>query len=180
MAINDNLLEDYRNVITNAILNNEILVDVLGKGEYDLDTADELLWKNVFPNDFAPETLTETDTYIFYDMDESVSPTVSKNGTGFLAINLYFWIVTHRDIIRYNGNIPSSKNRLRNDIVVRELKQMFAPERNLGVSKNKFLYNKIFAQTNNKYSGRLLAFQITDFADKIRYGIGKGEIEKWQ
>ena len=180
MSLNENLLEDYRQVITNTILNNQIIVDVLGKGEVDIDDADSLLWKNLFPNDFSPDTLTETDSYIFYDLDESVSPAVHNNGTGFLSINLYFWVLTHRDIVRYNGNIASCKNRLRNDILVRELKTTFAPVSNLGISKNRFLYNKIFAQTLTKYTGRLLAFQITDFADKIRYGIGEGQIEKWQ
>ena len=71
----------------------------------------------------------------------------------------------------------TSKNRLRNDIIVRELKKTFAPQANLGISKNRFLYNNIFTQTNYKYTGRLVAFKITDFADKIRYGIGDDD---WQ
>lgn len=171
-GINDDLIEDYRNVIMNEILNNEVLVDVLSHGTLTTEDADELVWQNVFPQEFDPETITQTDSYIFFDINESVSSTVGKNGTGYVTLTLFFWVLTHRDVVRYEGNVSTSKNRLRNDIIVRELKKTFAPVSNLGISKNRLLYNNLFTQTNYKYTGRLLAFKITDFADKIRYGIG--------
>lgn len=171
-GINDDLIEDYRNVIMNEILNNEVLVDVLSHGALTTEDADELVWQNVFPQEFDPETITQTDSYIFFDINESVSSTVGKNGTGYVTLTLFFWVLTHRDVVRYEGSISTSKNRLRNDIIVRELKKTFAPVSNLGISKNRLLYNNLFTQTNYKYTGRLLAFKITDFADKIRYGIG--------
>lgn len=171
-GINDDLIEDYRNVIMNEILNNEVLVDVLSHGTLTTEDTDELVWQNVFPQEFDPETITQTDSYIFFDINESVSSTVGKNGTGYVTLTLFFWVLTHRDVVRYEGNVSTSKNRLRNDIIVRELKKTFAPVSNLGISKNRLLYNNLFTQTNYKYTGRLLAFKITDFADKIRYGIG--------
>lgn len=171
-SINEDLIEDYRNVITNEILSNEVLVDILSHGTLTTDDADELVWKNVLPQEFDPETITETDSYIFYDINEATSAQVGKNGTGYVTLTLFFWILTHRDVVRYEGNVSTSKNRLRNDIIVRELKKTFAPVSNLGISKNRLLYNNLFTQTNYKYTGRLLAFKITDFADKIRYGIG--------
>jgi len=175
--INEDLIEDYRNVITNEILNNDILVDILSHGTLTTDDSDELVWKNVFPQEFNPETITQTDSYIFYDLNETTSSQVGRNGTGYVTLTLFFWILTHRDIARYEGKIDTSKNRLRNDIIVRELKKMFAPKSNLGISKNRLLYNNLFTQTNYKYTGRLLAFKITDFADKIRYTNGGME---WQ
>ena len=174
---NIDLIEDYRNVITNEILNNEILVDILSHGTLTTDEADSLVWQNVFPQEFDPETITQTDTYIFYDLNEAPTAGVSKNGTGYVTLTLFFWVLTHRDIVKYEGNVPTSKNRLRNDVVVRELKKMFAPKNNLGISKNRLLYNNLFTQTNYKYTGRILAFKIADFADKIRYIYGG---EQWQ
>ena len=44
MGINDNLIEDYRSVITNTILSNETIVKVLSNDKLDLESADELLW----------------------------------------------------------------------------------------------------------------------------------------
>lgn len=171
MSKNVDLIEDYRNVVTNEILNNKVIVDVLSKGEYTLENADELLWTRVFPNEFDPDTITDTESYIFYDIDESVSPIES-----YLQMTLYFWVFTHKSIAKYNGDISESKNRLRNDIIVRELKKTFAPKRNMGISKNKFLYNKIYTQSNSKFTARLVAFKIIDFSDKIRY---KSDGEKW-
>ena len=45
MGINDNLIEDYRSVITNTILSNETIVKVLSNDTLDLESADELLWE---------------------------------------------------------------------------------------------------------------------------------------
>lgn len=170
--VNEDLIEDYRNVITNEILSNNVIVDILSHGTLTADDADELIWKNIFPQEFDPETITQTDTYIFYDINEKQSSQYGKNGTGYEELTLFFWVLTHRDIARYEGEIATSKNRLRNDIVVRELKRIFTPKTNMGIGKNRFLYNNLFTQTNYKYTGRLLAFKITDFADKIRYGVG--------
>ena len=49
MGINDNLIEDYRSVITNTILSNETIVKVLSNDTLDLESADELLWKHLVP-----------------------------------------------------------------------------------------------------------------------------------
>ena len=69
--INEDLIEDYRNVVTNEILNNEILVDVLSRGTLTTDDADELVWHNLLPQEFDPETITETESYIFYDINDT-------------------------------------------------------------------------------------------------------------
>ncbi len=164
MSRNLDLIEDYRNVITNTILDNDIIIDVLKNGNTDIESPDSMLWERIFPNEFNPEVITETESYIFYDIDETVN-----NVNAYTTLTLYFWVLTHKDIIKYNGDISTSKNRLRNDIIVRELKKTFAPENNLGISKNKLVYNKIYGQGNTKYTGRLVVFKITDFSDKIRY-----------
>ena len=98
-GINDDLIEDYRNVIMNEILNNEVLVDVLSHGTLTTEDADELVWQNVFPQEFDPETITQTDSYIFFDINESVSSTVGKNGTGYVTLTLFFWVLTHQKLV---------------------------------------------------------------------------------
>lgn len=163
MSKNVDLIEDYRNVITNTILNNDIIIDVLRNGD-DVTDPDSMLWERVFPVEFDPDVTTETQSYIFYDMEEVVN-----NVSSYVTLTLYFWVFTHKDIVKYVGDVSTSKNRLRNDIIVRELKKTFAPESNLGISKNKLVSNKLCATNNSKYSGRLVVFKITDFSDKIRY-----------
>ena len=169
MGINDNLIEDYRTVITNTILSNETIVRVLSNNdenqnddEFDFDSAREsLLWTHLVPQQYIPDTITETGSYILYDLDETVVyPRNSTKGV-YTELTLYIWVLTHKDMPKYKG-------RLRNDILSRELKAMFNETGGLGIAKNHLIHNSIYNTPNYKYMGRLLTFKITDWADKVR------------
>ena len=164
MGINDNLIEDYRTVITNTILSNETIVKVLSNDTLDLENADELLWEHLVPQQYIPDTITETGSYILYDMDENVLYSKGSTKGTYTELTLYFWVLTHKDMPKYKG-------RLRNDILSRELKKMFNETDGLGVAKNHLIHNSIYNIPNYKYMGRLLAFKITDWSDKLR-GMG--------
>ena len=164
MGINDNLIEDYRSVITNTILSNEPIVKVLSNDTLDLESADELLWEHLVPQQYIPDTITETGSYILYDMDENVLYSKGSTKGTYTELTLYFWVLTHKDMPKYKG-------RLRNDILSRELKKMFNETDGLGVAKNHLIHNSIYNTPNYKYMGRLLAFKITDWSDKLR-GMG--------
>lgn len=164
MGINDNLIEDYRSVITNTILSNETIVKVLSNDTLDLENADELLWEHLVPQQYIPDTITETGSYILYDMDENVLYSKGSTKGTYTELTLYFWVLTHKDMPKYKG-------RLRNDILSRELKKMFNETDGLGVAKNHLIHNSIYNTPNYKYMGRLLAFKITDWSDKLR-GLG--------
>ena len=161
MGINDNLIEDYRSVITNTILSNETIVKVLSNDTLDLESADELLWKHLVPQQYIPDTITDTGSYILYDMDENVLYSKGSAKGTYTELTLYFWVLTHKDMPKYKG-------RLRNDILSRELKKMFNETDGLGVAKNHLIHNSIYNTPNYKYMGRLLAFKITDWSDKLR------------
>lgn len=85
----------------------------------------------------------------------------NSNHTTYTELTLYFWIFTHKDMPKY-------KEKLRNDILVRELKKLFSEIDNMGISKNHLIYNRIYNSVNDKYIGRLMAFKITDWSDAIR------------
>ena len=161
MGINDNLIEDYRSVITNTILSNETIVKVLSNDTLDLESADELLWEHLVPQQYIPDTITETGSYILYDMDENVLYSKGSTKGTYTELTLYFWVLTHKDMPKYKG-------RLRNDILSRELKKMFNETDGFGVAKNHLIHNSIYNTPNYKYMGRLLAFKITDWSDKLR------------
>ncbi len=165
MGKNDNLIEDYRNIITNMLLDNPVIVEVLSDGKLTPENSDILIdgeKPKICPYEFVPYILTETGSYIMYDMDESAIIPRGSNKNTCTQVELYFWIVTHRNMTLY-------KNRLRNDILSRELKKIFGEADGLGIAKNHFIYNKIFDTGNNDYMGRVLKFLITDWSDKIRY-----------
>ncbi len=164
MGRNDNLIEDYRNIITNSLLNNRIIVDILGEGALSLEDADTLITGDeprIQAYEFIPGTLTKTGSYIMYDMDEDAIVPFGNNKSSYTEVSLYMWVVSHRNMMKYKG-------RLRNDVITRELKKMFGEENGLGIAKNHFVYNKVFDVFNNDYSGRVVKFVITDWSDKIR------------
>lgn len=165
MGRNDNLIEDYRNIITNILLNDPLIVAVLGNDKVPLDEADILMdgkQPHIQPHEFLPDIITETGSYVMYDMDEeAIIPQNSVKST-YSEVALYFWVVTHRDMTKYKG-------RLRNDILTRRLKQLFGEQDGLGIAKNHFVYNKIFDPRNNHYMGRVVKFVITDWSDKVRW-----------
>lgn len=161
MGVNDNLIEDYRSVITNTILSNETIVKVLSNDELDLETADELLGEHLIPQQYVPDTVTETGSYILYDLDENVLYSRGSTNSTYTELTLYFWVLTHKDM-------PNYKGRLRNDILSRELKKMFNETEGLGIAKNHLIHNSIYNTPNYKYMGRLLEFKITDWSDKVR------------
>lgn len=163
MGINDNLIEDYRTVVTNTILSNETIVGILGDDEFDLESADELLWTHLIPQQYVPDTITETGSYIMYDLDENVVFSRNSTNSTYTELTLYFWIFTHKQDPRYKG-------RLRNDILSRELKLLFNDNVNMGIAKNHLLYSKIYSSVNKEYTGRCMAFKITDWSDRVRYG----------
>ena len=166
MGIDDNLIEDYRSVITNTILSNETIVKVLSNDTLDLESADELLWEHLVPQQYIPDTITETGSYILYDLDETVIYNRGSNKGTYIELTLYVWILTHKDMPKYGG-------RLRNDILARELKKLFNETDDMGIGKNHLISNNIFNSPNYKYMGRLLTFKITDWSDKIR-GLNNG------
>lgn len=161
MGINDNLIEDYRTVITNTILSNKTIVEVLSNGDLDVENADELLWTHLIPQQYVPDTITETGSYIMYDLDENVMYSRGSTKGTYTELTLYFWILTHKEMPKYGG-------KLRNDILSRELKTTFGDTDGLGISRNHLLSNTVYSTPNYKYMGRLLSFKITDWSDKIR------------
>lgn len=158
MGFNDNVLEDYRNIVTNVLLSNPTIVSVLSDGLMSVDNedVDSLLWTHILPQQYVPDVVVETGSYIFYDFEEKVY----KVDT-YEEVTMYFWVVTHKDMPKY-------QNRLRNDILSRELKYIFGEKDGLGIAPSHFISNKLFSVYSYKYMGRILTFNITDFSDKSR------------
>lgn len=146
-------------------MSDETIVEVLSDGTLNTESSDELLWKHLFPHQYVPYTVTDTGSYIMYDLDENVIIPRSSTNSTYTELTLYFWIFTHKQE-------PCYKGRLRNDILSRELKLLFNDVRNMGIAKNHLIYSKVYNSGNYDYIGRCMAFKITDWADKVRLKYG--------
>ena len=172
--MNDFLVEDYRNVVANELLNNELIVGILSNDEIeDVEESDALIDTHLKAQHYIDGAIEETGSYIMFDLDEVPEyPRDSKQNT-YTEVRLYFWLVTHKDMHKYRTKrteepFKSAKNMFRNDLMAREIKKMFEYKNNLGIAPNHLIYNKIFVPENKDYYGRLLYFTITDWSNKVR------------
>lgn len=178
--MNDFIVEDYRNVISNLLLSNPLIVGILSNDEYidesdleNLDEADALIDHNLIAQHYIPGVVEETGSYIMYDLDEvPMYPRDSKQNT-YTEVHLMFWLVTHRGMAKYKTKIKeepfaSARNMFRNDLLAREIKKIFEYKDNLGIAPNHLIYNKTFFPDDKDYYGRVLYFTITDWSNKVR------------
>ena len=86
---------EYRRKIIDAICESPELVKLLGE-EKAKDPEDAILWKWVFPHEFIPETITETNRYINFE----ISATIDSKNNVYKDLTIYFFILSHQDVIR--------------------------------------------------------------------------------
>ena len=159
--MNDRLVEDYRDVITSMILSNKVITDILMCGKEDKTDIDGLLWKNLVPQKYVPETLTDAQTHIMYDIDEDVLYRRDSSRETYVTAILYIWIWTHK-------NAPICDGILKHDIVAYELKRMLTGNKKLGIAPAKLIYDRHDLPDIKEYAGRLLCFNVTDWGEHIR------------
>lgn len=123
-------------------------------------------YKYSFPHEYIPslegETTKLTKKFINYEISANIDP---YNNT-FKDLTIYFFVVCHEDIIRYEEN---GRNYLWYDRAVCELDNLFCEKNVLGIGKTKLISNIPYAP-QMKYKGRLLKFVVKDFTNGLKYG----------
>jgi len=157
---NDNLIEDYRTAIADKLLSSPVIVDLLSRGTLIPENSRPLLWKNIIPQQYLPVTDEDTDSYIFYDIDEEII----RGEKTYIELIVYFWTISHKNNAVY-------KSKMKNDVMVKEIKKIFQNDCELGISKNRCIYNRILNTGSDVHTGRCTAFRVIDWSDRIRYGI---------
>ena len=172
--MNDFIVEDYRNVIANELLSNELIVGVLSNDEItDLDEADALIDTHLKAQHYIDGAIETTGSFLMYDLNEiPIYSRDSKQDT-YTEVGLYLWCITHKDMAKYKTMrkeepFKSARNMFRNDILAREIKKTFEYKDNLGIAPNHLIYNKIFVPENKDWYGRILYFTITDWSNRVR------------
>lgn len=152
--MNDFLVEDYRNVVANELLNNELIVGILSNDEIeDIEEADALIDTHLKAQHYIDGAIEETGSYIMFDLDEVPMYSGDSKQNTYTEVRLYFWLVTHKDMHKYKTKrkeepFKSARNMFRNDLMAREIKKMFEYKNNLGIAPNHLVYNKIFVPEN--------------------------------
>jgi hypothetical protein len=86
---------DYKNQLMSDILSNEEIVKLLNDNGEVVDDAGSLVYSQVFPYEYIPNTVESERTFICCDVD--VQKAMNKT---FLAPQIYIWVFTHKSLLK--------------------------------------------------------------------------------
>lgn len=145
---------DYKNQLMEDLLTNAEIVRLLSD-EYDqtgdADAADSLMYKQVFPYEYIPDTVEHGQTYICCDVDIQKS----QNKT-FLDPVIYVWVFTHKSKMRLPGG------GIRVDKLCGEIADAINGSRYYGLGELDLYSTRRFAPVAD-YQGKVMTFQATEF-----------------
>lgn len=144
-------LFDYKSRLMQDLLTNKEIVKLLDDNEKGVPNPEELIYKQLFPYEYVPETVTQGQTFICCDVD--IQRVESKT---FLRPTLYIWIFTHKSKMR----LPEGGVRV--DKLCSEIAKKINGSRYYGLGELEFASSRRFAPITD-YQGKVLTFQTRDF-----------------
>lgn len=145
---------EYRKTIITDICKSGELVKLLGcTGEED--PKDQILYKQCFPYNYIPDTVTGTERFISFD----IGSIRNEKNHMYSDLTVYFYIICHQDAARYHEN---SEEILWHDKAACELYRIFGGKNTLGLGKASLLSNEPYSPLKN-LTGRILKFAVRDF-----------------
>ena len=85
----------YKNHLMEDLLTDEEILRLLSDDAVSIPESEELMYKQVFPYEYIPDTVQVGKTFICSDVDVA-----SSDGTTFLYPTLYIWVFTHKSLLR--------------------------------------------------------------------------------
>lgn len=148
MQLND--FFDYKNKLMEDLITNKSIVSLIKDGT-DVENAASLIYTQVFPYEYVPETVQTGGTYICFDVDiQNVS-----NKT-FLTPVLYVWVFAHR------SNLRLPEGGVRTDKLCSEICEAINGSRYYGLGELSLYSVKRFAPMTD-YQGKLMTFYAKEF-----------------
>lgn len=142
---------DYKNQLMGDLLTNPEIIKLLDD-EYRLaDDPASLIYKQIYPFEYIPNTIERGQTFICCDVD--IQKPMNKT---FLQPVLYVWVFTHKSKLRLpNGGV-------RTDRLCSEISKTIGGSRCYGLGELDLYSAKRFAPIDD-YQGKVLMFQALDF-----------------
>lgn len=142
---------DYKNQLMEDLLTNQTIVQLLSDDCEVIDNPEALMYQQVFPFEYVPDTVEHGQTFICCDVD--IQRSVNKT---FLLPALYIWVFTHKSKLR----LP--EGGVRTDRLASEIAESINGSRNYGLGELDLYSVKRFAPITD-YQGKVMMFQATDF-----------------
>lgn len=141
---------DYKNQLMADLLTHQSIVSLLDDNA-TTETSGGLMYSQVFPFEYVPDTIEHGQTFICCDVDI----TESMNKT-YLLPTLYVWVFTHRSLLQ----LP--EGGVRTDKLCSEICKVINGSRMYGLGELNLYSVKRFAPMTD-YQGKSMAFHAVDF-----------------
>lgn len=141
---------DYKNKLMEDLLTNESVFTLIDENATS-KTAPSLVYKQVFPYEYVPETVQEGKTFICCDVD--ISKALNKT---FLLPTLYVWVFTHKSKLR----LP--EGGVRTDKLCSEIAKVINGSHEYGLGELELYSVKRFAPMTD-FQGKCMTFNAKDF-----------------
>lgn len=141
----------YKNQLMDDLLTNGEILRLLSDDCKSLSDPSKLLYTQVFPYEYVPDTITHGQTFICCDVD--IQRAQSKT---FLTPTMYIWVFTHKSKMR----LPEGGVRV--DELCSEIAKAINGSRYYGLGELDISSTRRFAPIAD-YQGKVLTFQATDF-----------------
>ena len=151
---------DYKNKLMKDICQSESIVRILKHIPDDQEVvlpATDLIYTQLYPYEFVPETVDKAKTFICFDVDILTVP----NQTYYCPA-LYIWVFTHKSNMRSDGGGITVDN------VCGEIDKILNGNRTYSLGTLD-LYSVHRFSPANDYLGRVLTYSATDFNRDGRY-----------
>lgn len=142
---------DYKNRLVADMVTNPEIVSLLRDGAAESYDPSALVYTQIFPFEYVPETLEHGQTYICCDVD--VQKTSSKT---FLSPVIYVWVFTHKSKLRLD------KGGVRVDKLCSEIAKTLNGSRYYGLGELDLYSVKRFSPITD-YQGKVMMFVAKDF-----------------
>lgn len=142
---------DYKNRLMDDLLTSKRIITLLSDDCKTIRSPESLVYSQVFPYEYIPETVTHGHTFICCEVE--IQRVSSKT---YLTPALYVWVFTHKSKIR----LP--EGGARTDKLCSEIAKTINGSRFYGLGELDLYSVKRFAPITD-YQGKVMMFQATDF-----------------
>lgn len=142
---------DYKNRLVADMVTNPEIVSLLRDDAVENYDPSALVYTQIFPFEYVPETLEHGQTYICCDVDVQKPP--SKT---FLSPVIYVWVFTHKSKLRLD------KGGVRVDKLCSEIAKTLNGSRYYGLGELDLYSVKRFSPITD-YQGKVMMFIAKDF-----------------
>lgn len=145
-------LFDYKNVLIRKLVTDPQIVHLVNE-DIDFEDAGSLIYTQIFPYEYLPETTEHGHTFICAEVD--ISRVQNKT---FLYPTLYIWEFTHKSKLR----LPSEDGGgVRTDRLCEAIARNISGSREFGLGELELYSVKRFAPMSD-FNGKLMMYQAKD------------------